>query len=732
MIVESTTHSFRDAMRANGLNTSDHIIADGKLHRFHVEGDPRNKRNGFYTLHLDEHPAGMFGCWKRGGGEAIKWSAKSSTRLSLQERRALQAKAMADKARRAAEDRAKFDAGAVKANAIWDAAEPCEDHPYLDRKGVKSYGFRCAEWVIDRGHDPDTGEIRELRIPGSLLIKIRNERNEIVSLQAIFPKKNETLGRDRDFLAGGEKKGCWYSFGAPVIIADKKTVVICEGAATAASVFEATGIGAVVAFDAGNLKPVAETIRRLWPDMEIIIAADNDQFTKGNPGVAFGTAAATAVGGYVAVPQFADLDGMPTDMNDLHCREGIAAVRDQVMACLAVEPPARPAPEPEPEAAAPSAEETEAEKKATLKAQREAKRQEKLAKAAARAAEYAANPDMYDPSRYFTVLGHDRTNIFLYSHEMKLVVSHSITSLNKHAMLKFARPDFWKLFSANPEGDDRPNWDACANWLIDESYKRGYYDPSKTRGRGAWLDDGRIVYHFGNMLMVDGVETAVTAIKSKCVYEQGKMLPPPSDEALTDVEGRHIFDIAKMFRWTRPGSAVLLAGYVALAPICGALKWRPHIWLTGAAGSGKTTALNDFVSVLTSGTALFSQGNSTEAGIRQKLQSDALPVLFDESEQGKRRPNSGFRTSSHSPGKPAPNPVPKPTRAPPMGKASIILSGRCFASPRLASPSKATPIVIVLPSWRCVHAAGMVVTINGLCSRTNSTTLAVTKTCRPG
>lgn len=63
--------------------------------------------------------------------------------------------------------------------------------------------------------------------------------------------------------------------------------------------------------------------------------------------------------------------------------------------------------------------------------------------------------------------------------------------------------------------------------------------------------------------------------------------------------------------------------------LCGALKWRPRIWLTSGTGSGKSTIQNDFVSFLMNGISVYAQGNSTEAGIRQHLKSDALPVLFD-------------------------------------------------------------------------------------------------------
>lgn len=57
---------FLDAMAAAGLRTSDKIIGDGELQRFHVEGDSPRTRNGWYVLHLDGIPAAEFGCWKRG------------------------------------------------------------------------------------------------------------------------------------------------------------------------------------------------------------------------------------------------------------------------------------------------------------------------------------------------------------------------------------------------------------------------------------------------------------------------------------------------------------------------------------------------------------------------------------------------------------------------------------------------------------------------------------------
>ena len=219
--------AFAEAMAAAGIPIRGNVIADDNIHRYYVEGDRKGSRNGWAVLHLDGVPAGAFGSMKL--GVRAKWSAKGVTPLTQEEWRANAAKVTKERARRAVEQAALFEASAARAVAIWEAAAPCESHPYLTRKGVAGYGLRTATWIKDYGHDEESGEVRETRITGALLVKIRNAQNQVVSLQAIFPDANNPLKRGKDFLTGGEKRGCWFSIGAPLEIDGRRTVVICEG-----------------------------------------------------------------------------------------------------------------------------------------------------------------------------------------------------------------------------------------------------------------------------------------------------------------------------------------------------------------------------------------------------------------------------------------------------------------------------------------------------------------------
>ncbi|HLX95938.1 MAG TPA: DUF3631 domain-containing protein [Verrucomicrobiae bacterium] len=155
---------------------------------------------------------------------------------------------------------------------------------------------------------------------GNLVLPLRDANNELHSLQFISPTG------DKQFLSGGRVAGCFFT------VADTpgNPLVIAEGFATAASIAEATGLSTVAAMNAGNLLAVAKALHVKFPAREIIIAADNDQFTDGNPGLTKAREAALAIGAKLAVPTFGDTTSKPTDFNDLQQLEGLGTVKTQI------------------------------------------------------------------------------------------------------------------------------------------------------------------------------------------------------------------------------------------------------------------------------------------------------------------------------------------------------------------------------------------------------------------
>ncbi|MGZ8914384.1 MAG: toprim domain-containing protein, partial [Methylobacter sp.] len=98
----------------------------------------------------------------------------------------------------------------------------------------------------------------------------------------------------------GEIKSCFMGIGmTSVTQAEPGRILICEGFATGASLHEWFRQPIIVAFNAGNLEPVAKRIRALYPNHELIVCGDNDESQTGQRAA---RAAALAVGGKYLLP----------------------------------------------------------------------------------------------------------------------------------------------------------------------------------------------------------------------------------------------------------------------------------------------------------------------------------------------------------------------------------------------------------------------------------------------
>lgn len=299
--------AFKAAMREADITPPERIDADGRLHRFHIDGHKPGSLNGAYVLHLDgQRPAGYFEDFITGTKSNWKFGG-DHTPPSPEERRRM----MEAAERRKQDDARRYEAAAATARRLWTSAEIVtgRDHPYLQRKRVDSHGLRRLRIWYKRVQNP-AGEWQNLTVHDVLLVPLLDSSGALHNLQAIFPQSHPLLSRDKDFLRGGRLRGLFHSIGAAT-----PTRIICEGYATGASIHAATGLQVHCAFSAGNLLAVAQAIRTATPGAKVIIAADNDIKTPGNPGLTAAKKAAAAIGGLLAVPP------IPGDFNDLQNME---------------------------------------------------------------------------------------------------------------------------------------------------------------------------------------------------------------------------------------------------------------------------------------------------------------------------------------------------------------------------------------------------------------------------
>lgn len=495
-----------------------------------------------------------------------------------------------------------------QANNIWENAQPCDEHPYLSRKRIQSYGLRVGNWPVKK---KDSNEV--FQKPNRLLIPIMSADGVTHSLQAISPEKPET-GSDRYYLPGGKKSGCFYIIHGA---ADVKVVAYCEGYATGATIHQLTGWTVIVCFDAGNITNVMDDTREMFRGKTLLVVGDNDRWTTkpvNNPGKTNAKKCANTFNCLWMVPEFLpetlaantfttknpdtgeEKTKGPTDINDLFCLEPVDNARGQLLAAVA---PKTPAP-----ATAP-----EQDKKPVAK-----------------------DADYERP--HFKALGYNKGRYFYLSTSTAQIVELTPTAHSKANLLQLAPLSYWEFEYGGRSGI---NWDRAMDDLMQACKDARIFSPDVIRGRGAWVDKGRSVFHFGDHLLVNGEELETWEIESRNVYERLRSLNVDKAEPMTSEEGTLLVATAGLFQWQREESAILLAGFIALAPICGALSWRPHAWITGGPGSGKSTVFEKFAKPLLSSICVYAQGASSEAGIRQELKGDALPVLFDESEQNSER-----------------------------------------------------------------------------------------------
>ena len=341
-----------DQLRGAGLVVDG--LEVGRLMRCRVEGD-REKR-GWYALHEitgkhgDTLMVGRFGVW-HGNDPGTQQVELRKLDLSDEQRRAVRTR-MTEDLKRAKRDRQAQAMRAAEAAArAWKACSPDGDCDYLSRKNVRAHGVRFSE-------------------SGAMAVPMLDVAGRVHGLQIIRPKKRN--GRDKEYWpAGVAKRGHFHLVGSPTWV-----VLVAEGYATAASLHEATGHPVAVAFDAGNLVPVAEALKGRYRTARVLICADDDDLvahkgTKKEPGCGHrfrltaapklcpecqqphglsnaglnsASAAAMQVDGAWIRPMFEDpaavLDQWVraghkrTDFNDLHVAEGLHQVRVQVEAHL--------------------------------------------------------------------------------------------------------------------------------------------------------------------------------------------------------------------------------------------------------------------------------------------------------------------------------------------------------------------------------------------------------------
>lgn len=236
-----------------------------------------------------------------------------------------------------------------------------------------------------------------------------------------------------------------------------------------------------------------------------------------------------------------------------------------------------------------------------------------------RGGEYVYEPDKTGPIPY----GYTENGGYAFLHQQKktLVIATPPQLVSEPGLYDFAPMAFFMQWPRRSKDGVPIGIDAkrIGDMLMRACRAAGPFSASRVRGAGVWHEDGKVVQNLHGPLPESKSFT----------YVRFNSLPQFNDEKTVDA-GR-VLDWLRLFPWTHPGYAELLLGWIAIAPVCGVLEWRPHIFLSGPKQTGKTTLIDGIVNLLEP-LVVNVDGSSTEAGVRQLIGADSRPVVMDEFE----------------------------------------------------------------------------------------------------
>ncbi|MBR0252662.1 MAG: AAA family ATPase [Synergistaceae bacterium] len=259
------------------------FIFDGSLHRFSVKGDKHGEETGWYVLYSDGWPAGKVGNWRTGVSE--KWKADIE-RLTDDEYNYFNSKEYQAEIKRSQKHRAELEkelerkvAEKTERSRIYFESLPkCSTtFPYLMKKDILPLG-----------------DLRYCDNRKAIAVPLYNAKGKFCSLQWIYEDGTKRFEYETS------TKGAFFPLGFKALKDDKDNklpILIGEGVATMITVFTSLDckFPCVAAMNCGNLKNVAEDIKKVWSSKKIIIIADNDKRKERKDGINSGIVAAQEV-----------------------------------------------------------------------------------------------------------------------------------------------------------------------------------------------------------------------------------------------------------------------------------------------------------------------------------------------------------------------------------------------------------------------------------------------------
>ena len=242
----------------------------------------------------------------------------------------------------------------------------------------------------------------------------------------------------------------------------------------------------------------------------------------------------------------------------------------------------------------------------------------------------------------FKFLGYEESKHYFIPNGFDIVRKFSAGSLSKSKLLELAPLAWWnREFPKNTKNALGADWDSAIDWVIQSSRRAGMFDKDLIRGAGFWReDDGSILINSGRKTH-DKYGNDIKINSDYHYVKSSRQVDNYSGAIATKQESLDLFELFAAQNFESDYISACVLGWSLIAPLCGLLSWRPHIWITGASGMGKSYIIDNLVKPIVGKFQYNGSGENTAASFIRSLGNDSCPTVLDEVEVNAQKTKEG-------------------------------------------------------------------------------------------
>ena len=249
-------------------------------------------------------------------------------------------------------------------------------------------------------------------------------------------------------------------------------------------------------------------------------------------------------------------------------------------------------------------------------------------------------------TEFYKILGHQdncQSIVFRVASTQGIVVLAVTKMTQMTELMRLAPRSYWiHLAGGKPPSQNQK--EMFIDQMIKFAQDLGQIDPNSFQlfGRGGMRGvDDELLFNTGEHLLVANSPTDTTLNKLVPLSEKEipnkECISGPTINIIDDPDwqdyARDLYESVSQYRWENPQHADVFLGWIVTSIIGGALPFRPMVWLTAPAQSGKTYIMNQVMAKVLSGLVTMVT-DATGAGLAAASGSDSLPICIDEFEPG--------------------------------------------------------------------------------------------------